>query len=407
MKRKRSKPRMTDQKKPPTLSEADQAEIALGAQKPADVGEAQRSAAPAPQPASSPPRSQPQPDAPAAAPTPPQKRPKVPYKDLPRDRQIRELLLGGSIPRMIEHAIPKGVDLDPIQFLWTAITTIEKPNPKTGERDIYRCSDLSILQAIFQAAELGLEFGGAQADCWLINYRNEATFQMAAYGYLTLAYRCGIVRVLTDVIYQADKHAIVRGLEPNLIHDVTNSAHLPHDNVDYDHQHFVPLADGGRGVPLFAYVVAEDREGRKHWDFITEDTAQRARNTSRSPDSNAYKIWPDEMRKRTAITRARKVWPRAKLMGQAILSDERGEISPLVQKMLDEVRGTVTVQAEGSPVPATAQARGLDSVMRRLEQPRQQSARSWIDQSDNFLDTTELVASKPVEEEKPQQGNQS
>lgn len=391
---------MNDQKKSgqaelpagkPAKDEADLAEAALGKNDPK----------PEPKPEPAPAQKPQQPQVPAQAQKPEQPRPQekkeVPYKDLPRDKQIRRLLLGGTVPKMIEHAMPKGLEITPLNILWSAITTIEKPNPRTGECDLYRCSDMTILQAVFQAAELGLEFGGAQADCWLINYGNIATFQMAAYGYLTLAYRTGrIVRVWTDVIYEADKHQIVRGLQPTIIHDLTESAHLPHDNVDYDHKNFVPVENKGRGLPLFAYVCAEDREGRVHWDFITEDTAQRARSTSKAPNSNAYKIWPDEMRKRTAITRARKVWPRAELLALAMASDERGELSHKLSEMMEELKRSVVVPATGEAVAeASAQSRGLDNVLKRLNPPGM-SARQILDAS---IDTSELVAAAPLTEE--------
>jgi recombinational DNA repair protein RecT len=291
------------------------------------------------------------------------------YKDMTRRDQVRVLLTSERFVNIVSRALPRGCGVTAEKLIWTAVTIAETPD-RDGNLPLYECTDLSLMRAVMKAAELGLVFGGARADCWLIAYSREATFQMAAHGYKTLAYRGGRIRnIWADVIYEADEWKIVRGAAPNLIHDVTESADRPGGNVPigYEEGQYVAVEDGGRGRPLFAYACAKDEHGEVIWDYVTEDDCRRARNVSRSPNSPAYKQWPDGMRERTAVTRAANNWPCADLISRALELEERDALSRETEDALKDLHA-ITTQGQ-TVATGGAQKGAMDEIMNKRGLP--------------------------------------
>ena len=276
--------------------------------------------------------------------------------------QIRRLLSSPGVQRVISEAIPKGVNLDAKRLAWTASTLIETPNEK-GENPLLACEPASIARTVIQAAELGLEFGSHLGHCYMIPRGGRACFQMGFRGYIILAYRGGkIKRVWSDVIYQADEFKIVRGEFPQLSHDTTLSEFLPGRDVQIgSDKPLVEIEKGGAGMPLGAYACAELQDGRVLWDVISEDNCARARAGSKALNSPAYKTWPDEMRRRTAITRARKAWPIDPLMATAQQIDDTGDGGST--RLTAQIEAAV-IEATGESSPnASPKPKALDALV--------------------------------------------
>lgn len=250
--------------------------------------------------------------------------PAKPSAFVQRVEGVRALLTDPRFLAIVKDALPTGSALSPERLAWTALNTIEQPNEK-GKYPLMHCTDRSLRRAVLKAAEVGIEFFGGKA--YLIPYGREATFQMGVWGYVDLAYRGGnIVRVWSDVIYESDTYEVVRGAAPKLVHDVSESWHRRGDNVDYDHQRVVSIADGGRGKPLGAYACAELKDGRVLWEVVPEAQCQMARSVSKSKNGPGYSKWPDEMRRRTAFNRAQKTWPTVDDMRRAVELEERDDL---------------------------------------------------------------------------------
>jgi recombination protein RecT len=225
-----------------------------------------------------------------------------------RRNHLRGLLTTKGFLGLLESAIPRAVQLDPRSLAWQAIVIIETPNDK-GEQPLMACSDASICRAVLKAATAGLQF---QGEAYLIPYGEECTFMASVWGELHVVQRSGkLKRVWTDVIYEADDFRIVRGLNPDLIHEITESFGLPGANYPIGDGPKVPLSEKGRGAVLCAYACAELEDGAVQWSIMLESEMALARSTSKSANSPAHKNWGDEMRKKMALRRAMKSWPKA------------------------------------------------------------------------------------------------
>ena len=242
------------------------------------------------------------------------------------------------------------------------------------------CSARSLCRALVQAAELGLEFGSHLGHCYLIPYSSEATFQMGVWGYVTLAQRSGqVARIWSEVIYEADQYLIRKGEDPLLEHNTTRSEFLPGRNlpIGFQERDVHPIEDGGAGRALGTYACAElvaepssaavaGRFKVVSWDLVTEADCVMARGVSRAQNSPAYTKWPDEMRKRTAIKRARKKWPVDPLFAMAQAIDDGGRGSVELEQRVMEVTGTgedVPRQAAPAAQPAAKPQGALDAMV--------------------------------------------
>lgn len=81
------------------------------------------------------------------------------------------------------------------------------------------CTPASLVTALKQASELGLEFNGVLGHAALIPYGNVATFQPMYKGLLDLAYRSGRVTLVQGhVVHENDNFSYAFGLNPTLVH---------------------------------------------------------------------------------------------------------------------------------------------------------------------------------------------
>ena len=111
----------------------------------------------------------------------------------------------------IARALPK--HLSPERLARTALTSIVN-NPK-----LQQCSPLSILDAIAQAAQCGLEVGGPLGQCWLIPYGSTATLQLGYKGVLALVWRSNIIKgVSAECVYKGDDFDYELGSSPRISH---------------------------------------------------------------------------------------------------------------------------------------------------------------------------------------------
>jgi recombinational DNA repair protein RecT len=290
--------------------------------------------------------------------------------------RMRNLLLKSNFVDLVASAIPKDADTTPHKIVWSAFTVIEKPDPRDGSRKLLHCTDASIKRAILQAASIGFEFGGPRPTCWMIPRGGDATYQTAAHGYITLAYRCGMKRVSADVIYEADDYRLIRGEQPRLEHEITKSFHLPGRNIPIGafEKAGIPLAKGGAGRPLAAYVVAWDAEGLPHWGYVSEQECIAARDVSSAKNSGAHLDWGDQMRIRTAISRARKLWPDASLIHKALGIDEENDLD---EKLEQALRDEAAIDTDGFD----AQKHAADSIVERAKKNGNGSPKALKDKS--------------------------
>lgn len=114
--------------------------------------------------------------------------------------------------KQIAAALPKHITPDRMaRIMMTTIRT----NPKLAF-----CSEASLLGAILQAAQLGLEPNTPLGECFLIPYGNECTFQLGYKGILKVAYNSNqYKKIFAEEVYPTDKFRHTKGLYPILEHE--------------------------------------------------------------------------------------------------------------------------------------------------------------------------------------------
>jgi recombination protein RecT len=129
----------------------------------------------------------------------------------PEAGTIEALLRSPQIAEQIKLALPR--HFDPDRLLRIALTEIRR-NPKLGE-----CSQASLLGALFQCAQLGLEIGGSLGQAYLVPYGRDAQFQLGYRGMIDLAMRSGrVASIEARAVFQGDEFDCTFGLHSDLKH---------------------------------------------------------------------------------------------------------------------------------------------------------------------------------------------
>jgi recombination protein RecT len=214
---------------------------------------------------------------------------------------VGELLF--SKKKQLEMALPKHMSVD--RLLRICMTEITK-NPKLGE-----CTAPSLIGAILQAAQIGLEPGSHLGHCYLVPFRNnkkgvmEVQFIAGYRGLIDLARRSGKITVLVArAVYARDQFDYEYGLEERLIH--------------------VPAA-GKRGEFIGVYAVARFTDGQKQFEYMPREDVELIRKESKSANDGPWVTDYDEMAKKTVMRRLCKYLPASPELQAATTLDEYAE----------------------------------------------------------------------------------
>ncbi|MCP4677748.1 MAG: recombination protein RecT [Deltaproteobacteria bacterium] len=210
-------------------------------------------------------------------------------------QQVRDLIIQQR--DQIAMALPKHLSVDRLSRI--AITAIRK-TPRLME-----CTPMSLLGAVIQAAQLGLEPDGMLGQAYLVPYKREATLQIGYRGMIDLARRSDRVKsIAAHVVYEGDEFEYSFGLNETL--------------------HHVPNASE-RGDPLYVYAVAQLADGGHAFDVLTIADIEKARSSSQAGNSGPWRTHWDEMARKTAIRRLFKYLPISVEMARATALDEAGD----------------------------------------------------------------------------------
>ncbi|MCL6599543.1 MAG: recombination protein RecT [Alicyclobacillus macrosporangiidus] len=177
------------------------------------------------------------------------------------------------------QVLPKHVDKD--RLLRIALTTI-RTNPKLLE-----CTVPSLMAAVMQAAQLGLE-PGLLGHCYIIPYGKEATFVIGYKGMIDLARRSGNIQSINaHEVYENDYFELTYGLEENL-------KHIPwHVRTD---EHF-----DQPGELRGAYMVAHFRDGGHYIHYMPKHEIEQHRKRSKAANNGPWVTDYIEMCKKTVV----------------------------------------------------------------------------------------------------------
>lgn len=177
--------------------------------------------------------------------------------------------------------------------------------------DLFACTQASVLNAIITASEMGLDFGGASGQGYLIAYNNknypdgvkECKFMPGYQGFVELAYRNKqITYIDAQVVYEKDTFDYDLGSDPFV--------------------KFKPYLSGERGKLLCAFALARLKDAdRTKIEILPATVLEQIRNSSRAKDDGPWKWWPSEMQRKSGIRRLWKYLPKTPEMVKAIEAD--------------------------------------------------------------------------------------
>jgi recombination protein RecT len=186
-----------------------------------------------------------------------------------------------------EAVLPKGLSID---RFFAAVINAYKTNPK-----LQSCDRGSLFMAVRQAAELGLEPGGALGHGWLLPYKGMVKFITGYRGWIVLAKRTGNVNInIPRVVYEGDRFEFQFGYHEDI-------QHFP--NKD--------LSEEDPAKITHVYVTATLPDGTRMFEVLPKWKIDLARSCSESANSeySPWKRFYDEMAKKTVIKALAKILP--------------------------------------------------------------------------------------------------
>lgn len=152
----------------------------------------------------------------------------------------------------------------------------------------------SFLNAVHQAAEIGLEPNSPLQHGWLIPYGSQVQFQIGYKGYIYLALLSGeVISLRAHVVYATDLFRVTYGLQPDIQHEPDFTGPRTDDAI------------------TFAYAVATLKNGSRQFEVMTRAEVDKIKAGSRaaSSGSSPWQSHFAEMAKKTAVRRLAKYLP--------------------------------------------------------------------------------------------------
>lgn len=239
----------------------------------------------------------------------------------------------------LELALPRALSVD--RFIRVALTSVQR-TPKLLE-----CDPTSLLAAMFEAAQLGLEPDNVLGYAYLVPFWDgrsrvlRAQFILGYRGLLALARRSGqLSTVEARIVYARDRFEYAFGLHPRLVH--------------------VP-ASKDRGEPTHVYAIVRLKDGAHQWEVMTVEEIEehRKRYARATGDDTPWATAWEEMAKKTVLRRLLKLAPLSVEAQRAISLDEHAEAG-VAQEL------SVPVDTDASPTAPTS-GTALDRLTAMLE----------------------------------------
>lgn len=211
---------------------------------------------------------------------------------------VIETLRSPAMIAQLRMALPKHVTPERLARI---VTTQIRQVPT-----LLQCSRESLLGAVMQCAQLGLE-PGTLGQCWIIPYGKEATFILGYRGMAQLAWRSSMISSITArAVFEGDVFAYDFGAD--------KLTHQP----------------GGENDPkklTHAWAAVHTTNGGRLWDVMTrkEIEAIRERAASSKARSSPWTTDYAEMAKKTVLRRLFKLAPLTPELQTAMQLDDAAD----------------------------------------------------------------------------------
>lgn len=215
------------------------------------------------------------------------------------------------------------------------------------DSNVFDCTGESILNAIYQAAALGLEINAATGEAYLIPYGKLATLVPGYKGLVKLAIRSGEVRAIeARLVYEGEKSfRIFYGTDSRIEHE-----------PDFD-------VDRNPGTVIRAYAVAKLPDGSATFDVMTRKQldAIRARSAAGRNPKSPWTTDTEEMYRKTVTRRLCKYLPMSPELSEAVELSDKHETGEYERR---EVRGhsegteelNEAIKAKTAPTPMSGES---------------------------------------------------
>ncbi len=198
--------------------------------------------------------------------------------------------------------------LTPERMVRLAILAIYK-TPELRE-----CDPNTVLSAIMQASQLGLEIG---RHAHLVPFYNQRAKRKECVmipdyrGIADLVYRATGIVVDARLVYEGDYYEYEEGTSPKIVHRPSSDAQRDPDHV------------------VAAYMIARFPDGRVKQDWMWRDELDAIWQRSRAKDSGPWQTDRCEMYRKTVVKRGAKLLPQSPELAEAIELDNRFESGDL------------------------------------------------------------------------------
>lgn len=221
---------------------------------------------------------------------------------------VAQLLEKGK--KQLQMALPKHMSVDRLQRI--VLTSIQR-NP-----ELLNCSQASLMGAIVQSAQLGLEPDNVSGEAALVPYKGKIQLIPMYKGLMKLARRSGEIGPITaEVVYKNDKYEMKKGLHPILEHEPSDQPQKEEDIVAV-----YAVADYIRhDKPQFVWM----------WKWEVDEIRKRSPAGQRGPWVTDYAA----MAKKTALRQLCKLLPSSPELQTAVHLDELADVG--VPQNLDTV----------------------------------------------------------------------
>lgn len=268
----------------------------------------------------------------------------------------------------IALALPKHLNAD--RIVRVTMTSIQR-NP-----ELLKCDPISLVAAVIQSSQLGLEPDGILGHAYLVPFFNrkqnkmEVQFIPGYKGLIDLARRSGQVnRISAHIVYENETFEMEYGTSEILEHK--------------------PLPPSKRGDRKGVYAVAVLKDGSTHFEWLWEEEIEKIKESVKA-SFGPWKTHEDEMVRKTAIRRLVKYLPLSVELAKASAIDELADAGVSTQEFFDDE----------SLLPQVAQpAKTIDSAFAEIAQPKAENVieqQNFVNNQPEFVNkTTENVNNQP------------
>lgn len=214
----------------------------------------------------------------------------------------------------IALALPKHLSAD--RIIRVAMTSIQR-TPQLLE-----CDPITLVGAVIQSSQLGLEPDGILGHAYLVPFRNtkknrmEVQFIPGYKGLIDLARRSGQVnRISAHVVYDNEPFVMEFGTKEVLEHK--------------------PMPPSQRGKRKGVYAVAVLNDGSAHFEWLWDEEIEAVKRQSKAANFGPWKTHEDEMVRKTAIRRLVKYLPLSVELAKAAAVDELAEAGVSTEELFD------------------------------------------------------------------------